>query len=234
VTDLDPGTDLVHRGAGSALIGDLLAAYAETPDVRRVAVVGNAPLEPDAARAAEIDSADLVIRCNSFVVDAPDAEPCQGRKVHAVVFSRGLLATPYSFDKYRDRAYLVTEPSRIYADYPLARYVKEWPQWWPADLGFVAVPNAPFTIPLLDELGMPWREKGGVPTTGTMAVYIAHRCFPDADLLMAGFSMIDNPQQTEWKHQAGDSSPIGGAHYIAPEGAMFRRWIDEGKVRLVR
>lgn len=213
---------------------DLMAAYAETPDVRKVAVVGNAPLEPSAERAADIDSADIVVRVNSFVIDEPGDEPRQGRKVHTVVFSRGLLATRFSFSHYRDRAYLVTEASRIYAHRPLARYVKDWPGWWPEDLGFLAVPNAPFAMPLLDEMGVPWRDQVVVPTTGTLAVFIARECFPDADLLMTGFSMIDQPAQTVWHHQWGDSTPIGGAHWIAPEGAMFQRWIESGKVRHVR
>lgn len=216
------------------MVRNLLAAYAEKPDVRKIAVVGNAPLSPDAARAAEIDSADLVIRCNSFVLDTPDREVAIGRKVHAVVFSRGLLATPFNYDRYRERAYLATEPSRIYFDRPLARYVKDWPTWWPEDLGFLAVPNHEFAVPLLDELGLPWRKQVVVPTTGTMAVFIARRAFPAADLLMAGYSMIDQPEQTVWKHQWGDSTPIGGAHYITAEGAMFRRWIEQGRVRFLR
>ena len=221
-------------GAGLPLVRDLLAEYALDRDVTSLAVVGNAPLEPDADRARQIDAADLVIRCNSFVLDDPQGEPTQGRSVHAVVFSRGLLATPHSFARYRDCAYLVTEPSRIYADTPLARYVKEWPTWWPHDLGFVAVPNAAFTFPLLDELGLPWRERVVVPTTGMMAIAIARACFPAADLLIAGFSMIDQPHQIAWRHQAGDSSPIGGAHYITAESRTLRRWIDNGEARFVR
>lgn len=219
---------------GRDRVAALLTAYAEHDPVRSVAVVGNAPLEPDPVRAAEIDGCDLVIRCNSFVLDTPGAPPAQGRKVHAVVFSRGLLATPFSYSHYRDRAYLVSEASRIYADRPLARYVKEWPQWWPEDLGFLAVPNDDFTKPLMDEMGVPWREEVIVPTTGTMSAYLAAVCFPDADLLMSGFSMIDKPEQSEWYHQWGDSSPIGGAHKIEPEGTMFRRWLDEGRVRFLR
>lgn len=230
-TDVEP---VASSSSGTWLVRSLLASYAESPDVSRVAVVGNAPLAPDSQRAAEIDGADLVIRCNSFVMDTPECEPAVGRKVHAVVFSRGLIATPFNYDRYRDRAYLVTEPSRIYQNRPLARYVKDWPNWWPTDLGFLAVPNQEFTIPLLEELGMPWREQVVVPTTGTMAVFIACRAFPDADVVMTGFSMIDNPAQTEWHHQWGDSTPIGGAHYITAEGQMFLRWIEEGKVRFLR
>jgi hypothetical protein len=218
-------------GAGTGLVRDLLAAYAARPDVRRIAVIGNAPLEPDDDRAAAIDACDLVIRCNSFVLDKPGEPASQGSAVHAVVFSRGLLATEFSYRRYRELAYLVTEPSRIYADKNLARYVKDWPTWWPEDLGYVAVPNHAFAIPLLDELEVPWRDEVVVPTTGTMAVHIALQCFPGAEVHVTGFSMIDNPEQTEWEHQAGDTSPIGGAHWIGPEGRLFLRWIDEGRVR---
>lgn len=218
-------------GAGLGLVRELLRAYAARPDVRRIAVVGNAPLEPHAERAAAIDDCDLVLRCNSFVLDKPGQPATQGSAVHAVVFSRGLLATEFSYARYRDLAYLVTEPSRIYAEANLARYVKEWPAWWPEDLGYVAVPNADFAIPLLDALGVPWRDEVVVPTTGTMAVHIALECFPEAEVWVTGFSMIDNPHQTEWEHQAGDISPIGGAHWIGPEGQLFLRWIDQGRVR---
>jgi len=42
--DLAPSAE---PGAGLPLVRDLLAAYAEQPRVRSVAVVGNAPLAPD-------------------------------------------------------------------------------------------------------------------------------------------------------------------------------------------
>jgi hypothetical protein len=227
----EPSTTTRGAGAGLGLIRELLAAYAARPDVRRIAVVGNAPLDPNDERAAAIDACDLVVRCNSFMLDKPGDPPTQGSAVHAVVFSRGLLATEFSYRNYRDVAYLVTEPSRIYAEANLARYVKDWPAWWPADLGYVAVPNHAFAIPLLDAMEVQWREEVVVPTTGTMAVFIALESFPDAEVWVTGFSMIDNPEQTEWKHQAGDTSPIGGAHWIGPESRLFHRWIDEGRVR---
>lgn len=216
------------------LVRDLLASYTATGEVRSVAVVGNAPLPPSEERADAIDGCDLVIRCNSFILDRPGEPRCQGSVVHAVAFSRGLLATEFSWQRYSDVACLVTEPSRIYHDKPLARYVKDWPAWWPSDLGFLAVPNARFTIPLLEELGEPWREEVCVPTTGMMALWIAVTCFPDASLVFTGFSMVDDPDQTSWRHQAGDVSPIGGAHHIGPEGALMRRWIDEGRARFLR
>lgn len=218
-------------GAGLGFIREFLRAYAAGPEIRRVAVVGNAPLEPHTERAAAIDACDLVLRCNSFVLDRPGEAPTQGSAVHGVVFSRGLLATEFSYSRYSERAYLVTEPSRMYAERKLARYVKEWPAWWPEDLGFVAVPNDDFGAPLLDALEVPWRDEVVVPTTGMMAIFIALACFPDAEVSITGFSMIDNPRQTEWRHQSGDSSPIGGAHWIEPEGQLLRRWIDQGRLQ---
>lgn len=218
----------------SGLVRELLAAYAERKDVASIAVVGNAPLDPSDERADLIDSCDLVVRANSFILDRPGEPRCQGSKVHAVAFSRGLLATDFSWQRYADIAYLVTEPSRIYHDKPLARYVKDWPAWWPSDLGYLAVPNAEFTIPLLEELGEPWQEEVCVPTTGMMALWIVATCFPGASLMFTGFSMVDDPEQTSWRHQAGDVSPIGGAHHIGPEGALMRRWINDGRARFLR
>ena len=115
-------------GAGVGLVRELLRSYAETPEVRSIAVIGNAPLEPSEERAAAIDSCDLVLRCNSIMLDRPGDEPRMGRKVHAIAFSRGLLATEFSWHRYRDIAYLVTEPSRIYTDRYLAPHVKRWPR----------------------------------------------------------------------------------------------------------
>lgn len=215
------------------LVGGLLAAYARGP-VRRVAVVGNAPLAPDDERADAIDACDLVLRVNSFMLDVPGEPRCQGARVDAVAFSRGTLATAFSYARYSEVAYVLTEPSRIYHDRALARYVKEWPRWWPDDLGYVAAPNARFTVPLLDELGEPWREQVCVPTTGMMALWIARTSFPDAQLVFTGFSMVDEPDQTSWRHQAGDVSPIGGAHHIEPEGRLMRRWITDGEAEFLR
>jgi len=229
LTGPDTGAD------GAVLrVRELLAAYAVARPVRSIAVVGNAPLGPSRERAEAIDACDVVLRVNSFVLDTPGEPRCQGSRVTAVAFSRGTLATEFSYARYSEVAYLLTEPSRIYHDRPLARYVKEWPRWWPDDLGYLAVPNAPFTIPLLDALEEPWRAEVCVPTTGMMALWIARAAFPVARLLFTGFSMVDDPGQTTWRHQAGDVSPIGGAHHIGPEGALMRRWIDEGEARFLR
>src|SRR6478735_5596245 len=120
----------------------LLSAYAARTPVRKVAVVGNAPLTPDAARAREIDSADLVIRANSMALDGPGDPPCLGTRCHAVILSRSTRLTRWVFQDYRRRLYLVPqggivvwrlgEPKGILLDTP----------WWPADLGCIPLPNA--------------------------------------------------------------------------------------------
>ncbi len=218
---------------GLRTIEALLVAYAERTNVQKVAVVGNAPIAPSAERAEEIDSADLVIRVNSFVLDGDSDPPTQGRKAHCVVFNRNLVATPLSFEGYRDRLFLLSEAAQIYVGRRrFQRHIVEWPVWWPPDLGCVAVPNSAFTIPLLEEMRVPWREQTVIPTTGTLAVYIARTCFPAADLVIAGFSMLDHPHQKEWRHQWGDKSPVGPSHWLAEEGAMLERWIAEGRLRL--
>ena len=72
----------------SAVLRDLMLAYARNRPVRKVAVVGNAPLPTEEARAEEIDTADLVIRVNSFVMDRPGEPRCQGGRVDVVVWNR--------------------------------------------------------------------------------------------------------------------------------------------------
>lgn len=207
------------------LLRALMQAYAARPDVRKVAVVGNAPLEPDERRADEIDGADLTIRVNSFVLDAPGAPRTQGKDVHVALFGRGMRATRWVFDHYRDRLYVTNDIGMVYSR------LRPWPQNWPADLGFMVIPNEQIVIPLCESMNWPWREKTLVPTTGTLAVAMALATFPEAETVVTGYSFIDNPNQTRWHHQSGDSGPIGGRHWIATESELFRRWLDEGRIR---
>lgn len=219
--------------AATDLLRRLLVSYAERPEVAKVAVLGNAPLQPDERRAQDIDSADLVLRVNSFVLDDSEGPATQGRQVHAVVFNRRLRATPWFFDRYRERAYLMTEPARMYHP-DLTRPQDRWPDWWPADLGYQPVPNREVAMPLCDAMDVPWREQRVVPTTGLLAAWLGLTLFPDAELVLAGFSFVDDPHQTHWSHQWGDSCPIGGRHWIAPEGRLMRSWLDSGRARLLR
>jgi len=87
--------------------------------------------------------------------------------------------------------------------------------------------------PLNDALGYDWRNERLVPTTGLTAAYVAVTLFPGADIVFTGFSFIDQPEQTEWRHQWGDSCPVGPEHRIANESALMRSWLDQGLARRV-
>jgi len=216
---------------GLAQLRGLAAAYARVPagaPVRRVAVVGNAPMEPSDQRAKQIDGSDLVMRVNSFVADTAGDPPTQGSRTDVVLWSRLVKATPALFDRYRERLYVLLEPMRMYG----RREV--WPASWPSDLGFVAARNDEVAIPLNEELGLPWRAERLAPTTGTTAAWLAVRLFPDAEVLVTGLSFVDAPDQVEWDHQWGDSVRVGPEHRIAAEAALLRRWRDEGVVTLLR
>jgi len=205
----------------------MVAAYARNPDVGSVAVVANAPLAPSVERAAAIDACDVVFRCNSFILDTADQPAQQGRRADVVVFNRALRATPFVFDHYRERLYLVVEPGRLYRE-PTHR-----PRWWPDDLGIVNVPNREVTLTLSQLLGLDSRNQRAWATTGLMSVWVAMLLFPAADIAISGFSMIDRPDQTEWRHAWGDSCPVGSEHHIAREGLLLASWIDDGRLRFL-
>ena len=209
-------------------IDNLMRAYARHDDVRSVAVVGNAPLEPDSARAATIDACDLIVRVNGFALDRPGHPACLGSKVDLVVFNRALRPTPWVFDDYRNRLYLLVEPGRLHWEPELI------PDWWPADLGFVAVPNREITLPLADALGLPVRTEPTWATTGTMAIWLAATRFPEAAIQLAGFSFIDDPTQTSWLHAWGEGCLVGPEHQIAAESRLVNSWLDSGRAQLWR
>lgn len=210
-------------------LGALLAAYAERQPVRKIAVVGNAPLEPSTARAAEVDSADLVFRCNSFVLDsAGDGRPFTGSRVHVVLLNKSTRITPCVFREYRRRLYLLPQ-----GGYTMFRGVRPTPDHWPADLGAWPVSNQA-VVKRLNDLLVREREPGSViPTTGTMSLYIAHECFPGADLVATGYSFLKDRNQTEWDHHVGGTVPVHGAHRIDLEGALLESWIADGSLRFL-
>ena len=211
-----------------APLRELMATYARDREVRSVAVLGNAPLEPSDARADQIDGADLVIRVNSFVLDRPGRPRAQGSRADVVVFSRMIQATSDFFAGYRSRLYVMLEPMRMYGRPEM------WPQSWPRDLGHVVARNDAVAVPLNEELGLPWREERLAPTSGTTAAWLAITCFPDADVRIAGLSFVDNPEQTTWQHQWGDEVKVGPEHRIAAEAQLIRGWIDTGRARLLQ
>ncbi|MEY7971498.1 hypothetical protein AB8O38_05800 [Saccharomonospora xinjiangensis] len=207
---------------------NLLQVYADRPRPRSVAVVGNQPLAPDADRAKAIDSCDLVIRVNGFVCDERGAPPTVGTRTHVVVFNRALRATKWVFADYRSKLYLMVEPGRLHWE------PENIPGWWPADLGLVPVSNREVTLPLSEAMGLASREEAAWATTGTMAAWIARSSFPGADLVLSGFSFVDDPHQTSWQHAAGDACIVGPEHRIALEGRLLQSWIDAGSARLLR
>src|SRR5690606_11826897 len=87
----------------------LVTAYASSERIARVAVVGNQPLGTSRERAEMIDSADLVFRVNGFRLDAGDAPAAVGTRADVVVFNRGVRPTPWFFQGYADRLYLMIE-----------------------------------------------------------------------------------------------------------------------------
>ena len=201
---------------------ELACTYARGPAARSVAVVGNKPMDADAARAAAVDGCDLVVRVNGFRLDDDAAQPTYGRRADIVFFNRALRATPWFFEDYQDRLYLMVEPGRLHWEPDLV------PSWWPADLGQVHVDNDDLTVPLSIELGLDSRAEGLWSTTGTMAAWWARTTFPQAQLHLAGYSFVDDPHQTRWAHASGDDCIVGPEHRIAREAALLRRWAAAG------
>lgn len=210
------------------VLRELVVAYARKPSINSVAVVGNAPLEPSRERAAAIDGCDAVFRCNSFVLDEPGQPATLGRKVDVVVFNRLLRASPRVFDRYRERLYLMVEPGRLHYE-PGRR-----PARWPLDLGMFMVPNREITLPLSEAIGFASRHEKVWATTGLMSAWIAVTLFPDAALTLAGFSMIDDPDQAEWTHAWGDSCRVAPEHRLEPEAELLRSWVSQGRATLLR
>ncbi len=213
------------------LIRDEMAAYAAHRPVRSVAVVGNAPLEPDPARAAAVDACDLVIRANEVGLDEPGGPPCAGRACHVVLLSRATPISRWALQDYRRRAYFV--PQAGFVQYHLEDKVGLLLEtaFWPDDLGIVPLPNAVVkarTVAALD----PEHTPGSIiPTTGTTAVFMAHEMFPGADLVLTGFSFLDQPDQTHWSHHAGTATKVNWQHRLDLEARLLRSWIDDGTAR---
>lgn len=206
---------------------EAMAAYARRQPPRRVAVLGNAPLEPSDDRADAIDAADVVIRVNSFVMDRRGEPRAQGRRVDIVVWNRITRATPFLFADYRQRLYLMMEPMRMHGRPEM------WPPSWPTDLGFVVVPNG-VVGSMLGDMGLDPETEPVAPTTGLAAAWLAVEAFPDAEILLSGYSFIDDPHQTHWRHQWGDDCPVGPEHRIVAEAAVMSGWLSEGRARLLR
>jgi hypothetical protein len=207
---------------------DFIASYAARQPIRQVAVVGNAPLEPNAERAAELDASDLVIRANSLMLDDPGQPPCLGTTCHVVVLSHATRITPWVFQDYRRRAYLVPQMG-----FPLYYKVNPAPDFWPPDLGALPLPNAVVKRRLVDRLDPDHVTARLTPTTGTAALYLAHEMFPEARMVATGFSFLSQQAQTEWAHHSGGTTGVHKLHDLALEAALLRSWIDDGTMQFL-
>jgi hypothetical protein len=205
---------------------DFVTSYAAAQPVRRVAVVGNAPLLPSAERAAALDASDLVFRANSLMLDEPGDPPCLGTTCHVVLLSHATRITRWVFQDYRRRAYLVPQMG-----FPLYYVVHGAPEFWPPDLGALPIPNAVVKARLADLLDPDHVPGRLTPTSGTTALFLAHEMFPDAEMLATGFSFVSDHTQTEWSHHSGGSTAVHRLHDLAREGALLRSWIEDGSVR---
>lgn len=206
-----------------------VVSYAASSDVRRVAVVANAPLSPSAERRDLIDSADVVVRCNSLALDRPGAPPCVGTRTNVVVTARTARPTPGFLADYRNRAYFVVDVFHLTVAQPPG-----WPASWPSDLGAWPLPNRALGLPLKYLLRPSDAGRGLAPTTGLQAAYLAHRLFPDADILLTGYSFLDDSEQRSWGYQEGSRrSPVHSAHKLDREGAFLRGLVERGEVRYV-
>ncbi|WP_460604514.1 hypothetical protein [Jatrophihabitans fulvus] len=215
----------IERGVTADLLRPYLESYAAALPVRTVAVVGNAPLPPDPERAALIDSADLVLRCNSFVLDRPGEPPVVGTRTNVCVLAHVTNITPDVFRNYRDRAYLVPQVGHSFRlGGPRAPALM---MSWPPDLGSMPVPNDMLGLPVIQEMKRDGERRPAVPTTGTLAAAVARRVFPEARLIATGFSFVDNPHQATWSHRYGTVVPVHVAHLLDREGALMSQWVRE-------
>lgn len=210
----------------AVLLRALLAARSGTADPSRITVVGNAPLEPSAERAARIDASDLVIRMTTFALDTD--VPRLGIRTDAVVLHRAARPGPGTFAQYETRVYLLAEPGRDFWE------PEPQPAWWPRDLGIVPISNRDFTDGLRAEMGIR-RRTVAWPTTGTLAVHLAHRLFPHASVLLTGSSLRDGPASAGgFDHQWGDRVTLTPEHRLDLEGVALRRWIADGWLEVAR
>lgn len=211
-----------------------MASYAARRPITKVAVIGNAPLPPSAERAAEIDSADLVIRTNSLVLDEPDAAPCVGTACHVAVVSMSTKMTPWVLRDYRRRAYLIPQAGWDVHPTPGMRDdLRLVAPFWPADLGAMPLPNALVKAEMLAMLDPDRPAATLLPTTGTMAIFLGHKLFPDATLVATGFSFLDDQDQQSWAHHAGSHTRVHPHHSLALEAQLLRSWIDDGSLRML-
>lgn len=209
------------------MLRELLLSYARGQQAATIAVVGNAPMAPDAERAALIDGSDLVFRMTTFALDEPDAEPAYGTRTDVVVVHRGVIVSPYTFADYTSRLYLLAEPGRLFWE------PETLPDWWPADLGFVPISNRRFVQPLSRLLGLS-TDQHVWATTGTLVTYLCKELFPDAVVRLTGVSIIERPDQTDFEHAWGSKVGVTAEHRLDAESRLLSAWRDSGRIEIVQ
>ena len=207
------------------VMAPLVAGYARHDPPGTITIVGNAPLPVSEERVALIEASDLVVRMTSFALDVPGAEPRGGRRTDVVVLHRGTVAGPGTFADAHSRLYLLVEPGRLHWER------EDRPEWWPEGVDAVSVPNAAFTVPLIDLLGLSHTEAVW-PTTGTLATYLFTELFPTARTRLVGTTLLDEPEQTRFDHHWGDAVHVTPEHRLRAESLLLRRWRDEGRIEV--
>jgi hypothetical protein len=207
------------------VLGPLVAGYARHDPPRTITIVGNAPLDVSPERVALVEASDLVVRMTSFALDAPGAPPRGGRRTDVVVLHRGTAAGPGTFADALSRLYLLVEPGRLHWER------EDRPEWWPAGVDAVSVPNAAFTSPLIDLLGLSHTEAVW-PTTGTLSAYLFTELFPAARTRLVGTTLLDEPDQTRFDHHWGDAVHVTPEHRLRAESLLLRRWRDDGRIEV--
>jgi hypothetical protein len=147
-----------------------------------------------------------------------------------VVAARVTRPSPGFLQDYRSRAYFVVEAGITRKPTPPRR-----PPWWPSDLAAWPISNRALGTPLRYLLRPATGGHGVVPSTGTYAAYLAHRLFPEADLVLTGYSFLHDREQTQWGYH-WDSlppSPVHPAHKLDREGAFLQGLVDRGEARYV-
>ena len=194
-------------------------------DPRSIAVVGNAPMEPSADRAASVDAADVVVRMTTFDVDR--GVPRVGTRTDVAVIHRATSPGPATFERYSERVYLLAEPGRLHWER------EQVPAWWPADLGAVPVSNTEFTLPLNRLLRFS-PHSATWATTGTLAVWVMHSLFPSAEVTLTGTSLLgpEVHRVTRLEHAWGSAVELTWEHRLADERRVLRSWVRAGWLRV--
>jgi hypothetical protein len=214
-----PGTG--QPGSQTQVLRGLVAAHLGGREPATVAVVGNAPLAPSAERARRVDAAELVVRMTTFDVDRGVERT--GTRTDIAIVHRATTPGPATFERYGDRLYLLAEPGRLHWE------LERVPSWWPADLGIVPVSNTEFTAPLNRLLRFSPRSVAWA-TTGTLAVWVMHRLFPQAAVMLTGTSLLDagGHRQTTLAHAWGSTVALTWEHRLAAERRVLRSWRSAG------